>query len=177
MKCTIVQFIQHHTKRRGFLQVLCIIWYASKLSTNSQVTRETSKEKNICSIPVRLGTLFVDIPATLGARTSTDTHWGRVTHICVRRLTTFGIDNGLSAGRRWAIIWTNTGLLLIRNLKNKFQRNPRRNSCIFIHENAFENVVWEMAAILPRSQCVSWSSCKQVIDVDSCGHCYNPMGR
>ena len=41
------------------------------------------------------------------------THWGRATHICVGKLTTIGSDNGLSPGRRQAIIWTNAGILLI----------------------------------------------------------------
>ena len=30
---------------------------------------------------------------------------------------------------------------------NKLQCNFSKNSCIFIQENAFENVVWEMAFI------------------------------
>ena len=59
------------------------------------------------------------------------THWGRVTHICVTKLTAIGSDNGLSPARRQAIIWTNAGILLIE-----------RNLYIFIEENAFENVVW-----------------------------------
>ena len=41
------------------------------------------------------------------------THWGRVTHICVGKLTIIGSDNGLSPGRRQAIIWNNAGILLI----------------------------------------------------------------
>ena len=41
------------------------------------------------------------------------THWGRVTHICVSNLNIIGSDNGLSPGRRQAIIWTNAGILLI----------------------------------------------------------------
>ena len=48
------------------------------------------------------------------------THWGRVTHICVSKLTTIGSDNGLSPGRRQAIIWTNDGILLIRTLGTNF---------------------------------------------------------
>ena len=48
------------------------------------------------------------------------THWGRVTHICVGKLTTTGSDNGLSPGRRQAIIWTNAGILLIRPLGTNF---------------------------------------------------------
>ena len=41
------------------------------------------------------------------------THWGGVTHICVGNLTIIGSDNGLSPGRRQAIIWTNAGIVLI----------------------------------------------------------------
>ena len=41
------------------------------------------------------------------------THWSRMTHICIGKLTTIGSDNGLSPGRRQAIIWTNAGILLI----------------------------------------------------------------
>ena len=48
------------------------------------------------------------------------THWGRVTHICVGKQTIIGSDNGLSPGRRQAIIWTNDGILLIGPLGTKF---------------------------------------------------------
>ena len=48
------------------------------------------------------------------------THWGRVTHICVSKLSITGSDNGLSPGRRQAIIWTNAGILLIEPLGTKF---------------------------------------------------------
>ena len=40
-------------------------------------------------------------------------HRGRVTHICVSKLTIIASDNGLSPGRRQAIIWTSAGILLI----------------------------------------------------------------
>ena len=48
------------------------------------------------------------------------THWGRVTHICVGKLTIIGSDNGLSPGWRQAIIWTNVGILLIEPLGTNF---------------------------------------------------------
>ena len=48
------------------------------------------------------------------------THWGRVTHICVNKPTIIGSDNGLSPGRRQAIIWTNAGIMLIRPLGTNF---------------------------------------------------------
>ena len=42
------------------------------------------------------------------------------------------------------------------NIGNKFQWNFNLNSNIFIQENAFDNVVWKMVAILSRPQCVNW---------------------
>ena len=43
-----------------------------------------------------------------------------MTHICVSKLTIIGSDNGLSTGRRQAIIWTNAGILLIWTLGKNF---------------------------------------------------------
>ena len=80
------------------------------------------------------------------------THWVRVTHICVSKLTTIGSYNGLSPGRRRATNWSNA---VNSNLRNKFQRNLKRNSYIFSQENPFENVVCEMAAILSRGKWVN----------------------
>ena len=48
------------------------------------------------------------------------TYWGRVTHICVNRLTIIGSGNGLSPGRRQVIIWTNDFTLVIRPLRTNF---------------------------------------------------------
>ena len=48
------------------------------------------------------------------------THWGRVAHICVSKLTIIGSDNGLSPGWRQAIIWTSDGILLIGPFGTKF---------------------------------------------------------
>ena len=48
------------------------------------------------------------------------THWGRVTHICVSKLTIIGSDNGLSPDWRQAITWTSTGILLIGPLGTNF---------------------------------------------------------
>ena len=48
------------------------------------------------------------------------THWGHVTHICVSKLIIIDSDNGLSPGRRQAIIWTNAGIWLIWTLGKNF---------------------------------------------------------
>ena len=41
-------------------------------------------------------------------------------HICVSKLSIIGSDNGLSPGRRQAIIWTNAGILVIEPLGTNF---------------------------------------------------------
>ena len=43
-----------------------------------------------------------------------------MTHICVSRQNSIGSDNGLSPGRRQAIIWTNAGILLTGTLGTNF---------------------------------------------------------
>ena len=47
-------------------------------------------------------------------------HWGRVTHICVDKLTSIASDNGVSPGRRQAIIWNIAGIMLIGPLGTNF---------------------------------------------------------
>ena len=84
------------------------------------------------------------------------THWGRVTHICIIKLTIIGSNNGLSPDRRRAIIWINAGILLIGPLGTNSSEILIEIHAFAIQENAFENVVWKMAAILSRPQCVKW---------------------
>ena len=43
-----------------------------------------------------------------------------MTHLCVGKLTIIGSDNGLSPGRRKAIIWINAGILVIGHLGTNF---------------------------------------------------------
>ena len=67
------------------------------------LTKQTLLTISICFVPPRVLT-----------------HWGRVTHISVSRLTIIGLDNGLSPDRRQAIIWTNAGILLIVRFGTNF---------------------------------------------------------
>ena len=60
-------------------------------------------------------------------------------------------DNGLSPDRIQVIIWTD-GVLLIESLRITSERI--QNSYSSIQGNALENVVWKMAAIFSRPQCV-----------------------
>ena len=81
------------------------------------------------------------------------THWGRVTHICVSKLTIIGIDNGLSPVRCQAIILTNAGMLLIRTFWTNVGKF-HTFSCKKMHLKT----VYEMAAILSRPQCVNYDN-------------------
>ena len=56
--------------------------------------------------------------------------------------------------KQWLVVWSAPSHYLNQSwnivnwiLRNKLQWNLNRNSYIFIQENAFENVVWKMAAI------------------------------
>ena len=50
------------------------------------------------------------------------THWGRVTHIYVSKISSIVSDNGLSPDRRQAIIWNNAEILLFRTPGINFSR-------------------------------------------------------
>ena len=77
------------------------------------------------------------------------THWGRVTHICVSKLTTISSDNGLSPGRRQAIIWTNAGKLLIGRLGTNFSDN-----LIGIQTFSFKKMPLKMSSAKWRPFCL-----------------------
>ena len=96
------------------------------------------------------------------------THWGRVPHICVNKLTMIVSDNCLSPGRRQAVMWSNPGIFFngtnLRDISIKIH--------IFFHSrlhalNALKYVVCEIAAILSRLQCVNQGNKKT-----TCLHSY-----
>ena len=78
------------------------------------------------------------------------THWGRVTHIWVGKLTIIASDNGLSPGQHQAIIWTNAGILLIGPLGTKFNE-----IFIEIHAFSFKKMHLKMSSAKWRPFCLS----------------------
>ena len=87
------------------MQLHFISLFNTKMYVENGFPRKTRK-----SILPRVKSILADPLTPCIARTSpagmvlTITHWGRVTHICVSNLTIIGSDNGLSPGRRQAII-------------------------------------------------------------------------
>ena len=77
------------------------------------------------------------------------TYWGRVTHICISRVTIIVSDNGLSPGRRQAVIENNAGILLIGPLGTNFTW-----VLIEIHTFSFKKMYWKMLSGKWRPFCL-----------------------
>ena len=84
------------------------------------------------------------------------TPWGRVTNKCIKLPSLVHI----MACRLIGIKPLSEPMMECCTLRNKLQWNLNRDSCIFIQENAFGNVIWKIPAILSRPQCdnVIWST-------------------
>ena len=82
-------------------------------------------------------------------RTHILTDWGWVTHISVVNLTNIGSDNGLSPGRRQAIIWTNARILLIGPLGTNFSE-----ILIGIQTFSFKKIHFNMSSVKWHPSCL-----------------------
>ena len=56
---------------------------------------------------------------------------------------------------------------------NKLQWNLKRSKCIFVQENAFQNVVCEMATILSPLQCVNSLFAQNIFSLEEISPCVN----
>ena len=72
-----------------------------------------------------------------------------MTNICVSNQTIIGSDNGLSPGRRQAIIWSNSGILLIRTLGTKFSEILSK-----IQTFSFKKIHFKMSSAKWRPFCL-----------------------
>ena len=145
----------YHTKVIQYISFPCLCWWIKceiafyEIFEWSLILRKNNNRVsfigNIQSVPLDDFVLFC-----CGC---TNSHWGRVTHICVGNLTIFGPDNGLSPGRRQAIIWTNAGILLIGPWGTNFSE-----IVIGIHTFSFKKIHLKMPSAkwhpFCRPQCV-----------------------
>ena len=89
-----------------------------------------------------------------------------MTHICVNEVTIIGSDNGLSPGRRQAIIWTNAGILLIIPLGTmKFNEILIEIHIISFKENHLKMPSGNGGHFVSASMCWIWQF---VHDHDNC---------
>ena len=104
-----------HTSQQWHCRDMCKISLWLDDPVLNQSTRNFYRISNSIEIQLagRAPRACITITTWCCHNTSFLTHWGLVTHICVSKLTIIGSDNGLSPGRRQAIICTNAGILLI----------------------------------------------------------------
>ena len=121
-----------------------LTWFL--LSLNSHIV-SVKRGKNI--IPNPLEGCWQHFVAQRGFSCLLLTHWGRVTHICIGNPTIIGSDNGLSPGRRQAIILTNAGILSIGPLGTKFHEIS-----IGIQTFSFKKMHFKMASAKWRPFCL-----------------------
>ena len=76
--------------------------------------------------------------------------WRWPNNICVGKLTIIASDNGLSPGRRQAIIWTNAGISLIGHLETNFNE-----ILIEIHTFSFKKMHLKMSPAKWRPFCLN----------------------
>ena len=86
---------------------------------------------------------------------------GRVVHICVSKLTIIGSDNGLSPGRRQAIIWTNAAILWIRTIGTTSVKSLSNFISLLCpktirHSNTIVTTTYCLK-IIPSHQTTSWN--------------------
>ena len=79
-----------------------------------------------------------------------------MTHICVCKLTNIGSDNGLSPGRRQAIIWTNAGILSIWPLATNFIEISIEIHSFWLKKMHLKMSFAKTVAILSRPQSVEY---------------------
>ena len=120
---TVRQVINWTKKDLLIIRAFRITFSEWKLGQNTNIFIQEITFENVYTMQVRLSIISQKVvfgrcwfKMMFRGAEPYSTHWGRVTHTCVSKLTIIASDNGLSPGRRQAIIWTNDGLLWIRTL-------------------------------------------------------------
>ena len=98
------------------------------------------------------------------------TRWGLVTHKCVSKLTNIGSDDGLSPGRRQAIIWNNARILLIGPLGTHFNEILTE-----IHTFSFKKLQMKMSSGKWRPFCLGLNVLNQLRWTLSCFYLTTPL--
>ena len=143
--------LKPYTEKFGFywLIFLCDWRYFCKMTSSALMRRSHGKEfivntRTCAHVPISFCKRDVNpYPSVL-------TRWGRLMHICVTNL-------GHHWFRWWLVAWSAPSHCLnqccvIVNLTLGSKLGSKQSNCIqnlniFIQDNAFENILWKMAAI------------------------------
>ena len=137
----------------------------SKLQSDLLGANELASERHM-SIQLRNLKSYINPLLFIAAEPASEkcylSHWGRVKHVCIRKLIIIGTDNGLSPGRRQAIIWTNAGILLIGPLGTNFGE-----ILIEIYTFSFKKMHLKMSSAKWRPFCPILNVLKQCCFLDN----------
>ena len=122
-----------------------MIWNAVKLVWRHYIWRLLTP----CWMVSNPASVSYGLSATRTTQKVIITHWGRVMQISVSNLTIIVSDNGLSPGRRQAIIWTNAGKLLIWPLGTNVSE-----ILIEILTFSFKKMHWKVSSVKRRPFCL-----------------------
>ena len=112
-----------------FLNRNVLFWF--RLCQNIFTARFPVCTVPVCNVPISHNQRWTSLMMHIHVCA---THYGRVTHISVGKLTIIGSDNGLALDRRQSIIWTNVEKVLIGPLGTNFSE-----ILIEIHTFSFAN--------------------------------------
>ena len=102
-----------------FLEVMCMVHCGSIWINSFRLGIIDMKSVNSLHTVLVIKNKFMHTASsyfllTFASFSKSLTHWGRVTHTCISKLTIIGSENSLSPSRRQAIIWANAAMLSIR---------------------------------------------------------------
>ena len=137
-------------RHRAHYDVTVMLFFHSKISISSQLHTKTLPAWFLFNFILLK---YVNVKSLSASnwwyRRDILTHWGRVTHICVSKLTVINSDNGLSPGRRQAITWTNGGILLMGPLGTNFSEILSK-----IHTSYFKKMHFKTSSAKWRPFCL-----------------------
>ena len=112
-------------KKSFFYFNIIFPWLRVKIRVNMTIIGDLTALTSIAMQITCTNTWWYTLPGKLRCRArsvSALIYGGRVTHICDGRLSTVGLNNGLSPGRCQASTWTSAVILLIGPLGTNFNR-------------------------------------------------------
>ena len=115
---------------------ICLL-YSEAILLGSLITNLTVKTRNMKTLQYvsrqdrlsETSKLDIDVHGIVTRILNSLTNWSRVTHICARKLTIIGSDNGLAPDHHQVITWTNAGMCQL----DSWEQTSGQSCSEFIH--------------------------------------------
>ena len=148
---------QYAIIKYNILKPLCIVLYYHNDTLNPKqnglhfpniIFKSIFVNENVCML-IEISLIFVTEGLCNNRASLVNSLRPSDAYICVGNLTIIGSDNGLSPGRRQAIIWTNAGILLIGPLGTNFSE-----ILIEIHIFSYKKMPLKTSSVKRRPFCL-----------------------